>query len=185
MQPWRTPFPIWNQSVVPCPVLTAASWPAYRFLKRQIRCSHLFKNILQFVVIYTAKGFGIVNKADVFLELSCFFNDPTDVGNLASGSSAFSKSSLNIWKLTVHLLLKPGLENFEHYFASMRDDCNLCSSLNILWHCLSLGLEWKLIFSSSVATAEFSKFAGILSAALSQHHLWGFEIAQLEFHHLH
>ena len=81
--------------------------------------SHLFKNFLQFVVIYTAKGFGIVNKADVFLELYCFFNDATDVGNLISGSSAFYKTSLNIWKLMVHLLLKPGLENFEHYFISV------------------------------------------------------------------
>ena len=84
--------------------------------------SHLLKNFVQFVVIYTVKGFGIVNKAkiDVFLELSCFFNDPADVGNLISGSSAFSKSSLNILKFTVHVLLKPGLENFEHYFASVR-----------------------------------------------------------------
>ena len=83
--------------------------------------SHLFKNFPQFVVIHTVKGFGVVNKAevDVFLELLCFFNDPVDVGNLISGSSAFSKSSLNIWKFTVHLLLKPGLENFEHYFTSM------------------------------------------------------------------
>ena len=72
-------------------------------------------------MIHTVKGFGIVNKAeiDVFLELSCFFDDPTDVGNLISGSSAFSKTSLNIWKLTVHVLLKPDLENFEHYFTSM------------------------------------------------------------------
>ena len=83
--------------------------------------SHLFKNFPQFVVIHTVKGFGVVYKAevDVFLELSCFFDDPTDVGNLISGSSAFSKSSLNIWKFTVHVLLKPGLENFEHYFASL------------------------------------------------------------------
>ena len=73
-------------------------------------------------VIHTVKGFGVVNKAkvDVFLELTCFFDDPIDVGNLISGSSAFSKSSLNIWKFIVHVLLKPGLENFEHYFASMR-----------------------------------------------------------------
>ena len=83
--------------------------------------SHLFKNFPQFVVIHTVKGFGIVNKAevDVFLELSCFFDDPTNVGDLVSGSSAFSKSRLNIWKLTVHVLWKPGLENFEHYFADM------------------------------------------------------------------
>ena len=83
--------------------------------------SHLVKNFPQFVVIHTVKGFGIINKAevDVFLELSCFFNDPKDVGNLISGSSAFSKSSLNIWNLTIHILLKPGLENFENYFTSM------------------------------------------------------------------
>ena len=84
--------------------------------------SHLFQNFPQFVVvIHTVKGFGIVNKAeiDVFLEVSCFFDDPVDVGNLISGSSAFSKSSLNIWKFIVHIMLKPGLENFEHYFASM------------------------------------------------------------------
>ena len=82
--------------------------------------SHLLKNFPQFAVIHIVKGFGIVDKAEivVFLELSCFFNDPTDVGNLISGSSAFSKSSLNILKFTVHILLKPGLENFEHYFTS-------------------------------------------------------------------
>ena len=83
--------------------------------------SHLFQNFPQFVVIHTVKGFDIVNKAkvDVFLELSCFLKDPADVGNLISGSSAFSKSRLNIWKFTVHVLLKPGLEHFEHYFASV------------------------------------------------------------------
>jgi len=83
--------------------------------------SRLFKNFPQFVVIHTVKGFGIVNKAevDVFLEPSCFFNDLTDVGNMISGSSAFSKSSLNIWKFSVYVLLRPGLENFEHYFASV------------------------------------------------------------------
>ena len=83
--------------------------------------SHLFQNFPQFVVIHTVKGFGIVNKAeaDVFLELSCFFDDSVDVGNLISGSSALSKSSLNIRKFTVHVLLKPGLENFDHYFTSV------------------------------------------------------------------
>ena len=81
----------------------------------------VFQNFPQFVVIHTVKGFGIVNKAeiDVFLELSCFFNDPVVVGSLISGSSAFSKTSLNIRKFTVHILLKPGLENFEHYFTSV------------------------------------------------------------------
>ena len=88
--------------------------------------SHLLKNFPRFVVIHTVKGFGIVNKAevDVFLELFCFFDDRADVGNLISGSSAFSKTSLNIWKFTVHILLKPGLENFEHYFTSVKDECN-------------------------------------------------------------
>ena len=88
--------------------------------------SHLFQNFPQFIVINTVKGFGIVNKAeiDVFLELSCFFYDPEDVGNLISGSSAFSKTSLNISKFKAHVLLKPGLENFEQYFTSMRDECN-------------------------------------------------------------
>ena len=88
--------------------------------------SHLFQNFPQFIVIHTIKGFGIVNKAeiDVFLELSCFLNDPTDVANFISDSSAFSKTSLNIWNFTVHVLLKPGLENFQHYFTSMLDECS-------------------------------------------------------------
>ena len=83
--------------------------------------SHLFQNFPQFIVIHTVNGFGIVNKAEkhVVMELSCLFHDPADVGNLVSGSSAFSKTSLNLWKFTVHVLLKPGLENFEHYFTSM------------------------------------------------------------------
>ena len=86
--------------------------------------SHLLNNFPQFVVIHTVKGFGVVNKpeVDVFLELSCFFDDPADVGNLLSGSSAFSKSSLNIWNFSVHVLLKPGLENFEHYFTIVWDE---------------------------------------------------------------
>ena len=83
--------------------------------------SHLFQNRPQFIVVQTVKGFGIVNKAeiDIFLELSCFSDDPSNVGNLISGSSAFSKTSLNIWKVMIHALLKPGLENFEHYFTRM------------------------------------------------------------------
>ena len=88
--------------------------------------SLLFKNFPQFVVNHTVNGFGVVNKAeiDVFLELSCFFDDPADIGNLISGSSAFSKSSLNIWKFMVNIMLKPGLENFKHYFTSVWDECN-------------------------------------------------------------
>ena len=88
--------------------------------------SHLLQNFPQFIVIHTVEGFGIVNKAeiDVFLELSCFFSDPADIGNLISGSSAFPKTSLNIWKFSVHVLLTPGLENFEHYLTSIWDECN-------------------------------------------------------------
>ena len=130
IQSWRTPLSTWNQSVVPCPVQTVASWPAYRFLKRQVRWSGIsifFQNFPQFIVIHTVEGFGILNNAeiDVFLELSCFFGDPADVGNLISGSSAFFKTSLNIWKFMVHVLLNTCLENFEHYFTSVWDECNV------------------------------------------------------------
>ena len=102
--------------------------------------SHLFQNFPQFVVIHTIEGFGIVNKAeiDVFLELSWFFDDPADVGNLISGSSAFSKTSLNIWKFMVHLLLKPGLETFEHYFASVWDECNCV----VVWAFSGIAFIW-------------------------------------------
>ena len=151
--------------------------------------SHLFQNFPQFIVIHTVKGFGIINnvEVDVFLKLSCFFYELTDIGSLISGSSAFSKTSLIIWKCTVHMLLKPGLENFEHYFTHVTHVTwvQLCSNLSILWHCLSLGLKWKLTTSSPEATSEFSKFSGILSAGLSQHHLLGLEVVRLEFHHLH
>ena len=101
--------------------------------------AHLFQNFPQFIVILTVKGFGIVNKAeiDVFLEFSCFFDDSADVGNLISGSSAFSNTSLNIWKFMVLVLLKPGLENFDSCVRYVQ----LGGSLSILWHCLSLGLE--------------------------------------------
>ena len=100
--------------------------------------SYLFQNFPQFIAIHTVKGFGIVNKAeiDVFLELSCFFYDPVDVGNLISGSSAFSKTSLNIWKFMVHELLKPGLENFEHYFTSVWDEC----SCVVVWEFFGIAL---------------------------------------------
>ena len=102
--------------------------------------SQLFQNFPQFIVIHTVKGFGIVNQAeiDVFLELSCFFHDPADVGNLISGSSALSKTSLNIWKFTVHVLLKPGLENFEHYFTSMWDECNCV----VVWAFFGIAFLW-------------------------------------------
>ena len=102
--------------------------------------SHLLKNFPQFVVIQTVKGFGIVNKAeiDIFLKLSCFFDDPVDVGNLISGSSAFSKTSSNIWKFMVHILLKPGLENFEHYFSGVWDECNCV----VVWAFFGIASLW-------------------------------------------
>ena len=152
---WRTPFPIWNQSVVPCPVLTVASWPAYRFLKRQVRWSvspisfRIFHSLLW---PKTVKGFGIVNKAeiDVFLELSCVYHDPADVGNLISGSSAFSKTSLNIRKFTVHMLLKSGLENFEHYFARVWDECN-CA---VVWAFFGIAFLWVLYVYVSIPALQ-------------------------------
>ena len=142
--------------------------------------------IFQFLLIHRVKSFSIVNKAeiDVFMELFCFINDPTDVGNLTSASSAFSKPSWNIWNFTVHVLLKPGLGNFDNYFTSVWDECN-CA---VVWAFLGIAflwdwnedwpfpLLWPLLFST---------FAGIVHAALSQHLLFRFEIAQLEFHHLH
>jgi len=160
--------------------------------------SHLFQNFPQFIVIHTVKGFGIVNKA----EIDVFWN---------SLAFLMIQQMLTIWSLVPLPFLKPAWTSGSSWFmycwslawrilsitfivkvCTMHSETiaqlrwlQLCSSLSILWHCLSLGLEWKLTFSSPVATAEFSKFAGILSAALSQHHLLVFEIAQLEFHHLH
>ena len=135
-------FSYLNQSVVPCPVLTVASWTAYRFLKRQVRWSGIpisFK-IFHSLLWSTQSKSLAVNKAeiDVFLELSCFFHDPADVGNLISGSSASSKTSLNIWKFKVHILLKPGLENFEHYFTSVWDECNCV----VVWAFLGIAFLW-------------------------------------------
>ena len=105
--------------------------------------SHLFKNFAQFLVIHRVKGFGIVNKTEVyvFLELSCFFDDPSDIGNLISGSSAFSKSSLNIWKFSVHVLLKTGLENFENYFANVWDEYNCV----VVWTFFGIDFLWDWI----------------------------------------
>jgi len=102
--------------------------------------SHLFQNFPQFVVIHTVKGFGRVTKAevDIFLELSCFFDDSVNVGNLISSSSAFCKTSVNIWKFTVHILLKPGLEDFEQYFASMWDEC----SCVVVWTFFGIAFLW-------------------------------------------
>ena len=130
IQPWHTPFPTWNQFLVPCLVLTSnccflTCVQISQEAGQVVWYSHHFQNFPHFVVIHTVKGFSTVNEAEegVFLELSYFFNDPMDVGNLNSGSSAFCKSSLNIWNFTGHVLLKPSLENFEYYFPSLWDEC--------------------------------------------------------------
>ena len=170
IQPWRTPFPIWNKSVVPCPVLTVASWPAYRFLReagKVVWYSHLFQNFPQFVVICTIKGFGIVNKAEVnvFLKLPCFLHDPGKVGYLISESSASLKSRLYICKFSVHVLLKPGLENFEHYFTSVWDGFN-CA---LVWTLLALpffGIGMKTDLFQSCGHCWVFQISGILNAAL-------------------
>jgi len=146
--------------------------------------SHRFENFPQFVVIYTIKCFGIVKaEIDVFLEFPCFFYDPADVGNLISGSSAFSQSSMNIWKFTVHLLLKPDLENLEHYFASVWDECNCAVvwaffGIALLWDCNEnwpFPVLWPLLSFPNLLAYWVQHFNTII---------WGFEIAQLEFHHL-
>ena len=121
--------------------------------------SHLLENFPQFVVIYIVKCFGVVNKAeaDVFLELSCFFNDPMNVGHLISGFSAFSKSSLNIWNFSIHILFKPGLENLEHYFASMWDECN----------CVVVWAFFGIAFFGTGMKTDFFQYCG---------HCWVFQI---------
>ena len=136
--------------------------------------SHLFQNFSQFVVIHIVKGFSIVKEAelDVFLEFPCFLYA---VGNLISGSSAFFQSSLYIWKFSVYILLKPSLKGFAHNIASMWSEHN--RTLGWAFFLIALLWDWNVNFSSPVATAELSKFADILSVALSQHHLLGFEIA--------
>ena len=143
IQPWHTPFLTWNQSVVPCLALSVASWLAYRFLRRQVKWSGIpiSLRISWFVVIHTVKGFSVINEAevDVFLEFSCFFYEPMDVGNLISGSSAFSESSSNIWKFSIHILLKPSLENFECYFANVWDECNCM----VVWAFFGIAFLWN------------------------------------------
>ena len=127
--------------------------------------SHLLKNFPQFVVIHTVKSFNVASEADIFLGFLCFFYDPTDVVNLISGSSSFSKSRLYIWNFSVHILWSLAWRIFSIILLSC-EMIQLCDSWNILWHCPSLGLEWKMTFSRPVATAKFSKFAGILCEAL-------------------
>ena len=149
--------------------------------------SHLLKNFPQFVVIQTVKGFGIVIKAgvDVFLELSCFFNDSTDVGNLISGSSVFFKCSLNIWKFTIHILLRTDLENFEHYFASVWSECN-CA---VVWAFFGIAFLWDWNENKAFPVLwPLLSFQTLLAYWVQQFHsitFLRFEVVQLEFHHLH
>ena len=140
-------------------MLNKSSESGHNYLVPLVRVNafSFFQNFPHFIVIHTVKGFGILNKAeiDVFLELSCFFDDPVDVGNLISGSSAFSKTSLNILKFTVHVLLKPALENFEHYFTSVWDECN-CA---VVWAFFGIAFLWFSLQFSSVL--EGCSFQGI------------------------
>ena len=143
----------------------------------------VFPSLSEFSTVYCdphSQRLWHINKAeiDVFLEFFCFFNDPVDVGNLISGSSAFSKSSLNIWKFTVHILLKPGLENFKHYFTTMWDECNCV----VVWAFFDIAFicDWNENWAFPIPW-PLLRFPNLLA----QHHLLGFEIAQLEFHHLH
>ena len=137
MQPWCTPFLVLSLFVYSISG-SVSSWPAYRFLRRQVKWPVIPISFVHSLLIHTVKGFSIVIEADVFLEFSCFFYDPTDAGHLISSSSAFSKSSLNIWKFMVHLLLKPGLENFEHYFGSVWDECNCV----VVWTFFGIAFLW-------------------------------------------
>ena len=132
IQPWCSPFPIWNQPVFPCPVLTVASWPAYRFLRRQVRWSgiHISWRIFHSLLGSTqSKALASIKQKSMF-----FWNSLA----LISASSSFSKSNLNIWNFMVHILLKPGLENFENYFTSMWDECN-CA---VVWTVFGIALLW-------------------------------------------
>ena len=149
--------------------------------------SHLFKNFPQFIVIHIIKGFTIVNEAevDVFLEFSYFFYAPTDIGNLISGSSAFSKSSLNIWKFSVYILLKPSLKNFKHYFASMWDECNFV----VVWTFFGIAFLWDWNENRPFPVLwPLLSFPNLLAYWVPHFHsiiFLGFEIAQLGFRHLH
>ena len=164
IQPWLTPFPIWEQSVVLCPLLTVAFYPVMQASQKAgklVWYSLVFKNFPQFPLIHTGKGFSRVKPVDLLI-----------------WSSAFSESSLYRLKCLVHILLKHSMKDFEHSLPSISlvKWVKLYDSLSIPWHYTSLRLEWKRTISNIVPTAKFSKFDGILSTALSQHLHLGFEI---------
>ena len=146
--------------------------------------SHLLQNFPQCTVIHSVKGFGIVNKAeiDAFLQLSCFFDDPTNVGNLISVFSAFSKTSLNIWKFSVHVLLKAGLENFEHYFAGVWDEWN-CA---VVWAFFGIAFlrDWNENWSFPVLWPLLS-FPNLLAYWVQHFHSIIVQDLMMEFHHIH
>ena len=142
IQPWDPTYPILNQFIVPCPVLTVVSWSIYRFLRRQVRLSGIpiSLRIFQFAMIHTAKGFSIVKEAEVnaFMAfISCFY-DRTDVGYLILGSSAFFKYSLYIWKFLIHIFFKPCLKSFEHHLASIWNEC----SCIVVWAFFGIAFHW-------------------------------------------
>ena len=135
-------FPIWNQSVVPYPVLTVASWPAYRFLKSRSG-GLVFPSLSEFSTVYCDPHSQRLrhsqsSRSRCFSGILLFFDHSVEVGNLISASSAFSKTSLNKWKFMIHILLKPGLETFEHYFASMQDECNCV----VVWAFFGIAFLW-------------------------------------------
>ena len=158
-------------SLEPCPVLTVASWPTYRCLSKVVWYSHFLKNFPAFIVIHILKSFSIVCNAEVgvFLEFSCFFYDPANVGNLISGFSAFSKSSLNSWKFSVHILLKPSLKDFEHYLATMWNEGNCM----VVWTFFGITFlwDWNENWPFSVLWPLLS-FPNLLTYWV-QHHLLG------------
>ena len=148
-----THYSVLNQPVVPCRVLTVASWPAHRFLRRQILWSGISISLRSFQRVlwsYIVKGFIMVDETvvDIFLEFSCFLYDPVNVGNLISGSSAFSKPTWNIWKFLVHIRLKPSMQDFEQNLTSMGDECN-CPAVSTFFTTALLG-NWDEYWPFSV-----------------------------------
>ena len=161
--PCHTAVPILNQAVVPCSVLTIASWPTYRFLRRQIRwsCTSIFRNFPKFTAINPKALHSQWSRSRCFfLELPCFLHDPMILNIWSLAALPFLNPTCTSWWFSVHILLKPSLKDFEHNLPITWNE-QLHGSLNILWHCPSLQVEWNLTFSSAMATAEFSKFADI------------------------